>query len=212
VFVGVVLGLAFNAWWQEFQDQQETQLSLVRLLDNLTTTLADLKGDVAIMDQSWESARILINSDVRNLPDDAVALALKRLLDTRTPIPESAEYTALTSTGKLRTINNAKIVTGVTAAYEQLPYLLRLSNISATLARELKDMIAAGIVYEELGNFSIDYPPFSVNDRGHQLLANDDVRAKIVDVGFWAKFQAERYRIVISEIEGAVSNIEAELN
>lgn len=211
VFIGVVLGLAFNAWWEEVQDQKDLQLSLARLLDNLTTTVTDLQGDVAVMDQSWESARILINSEVSRLPDGTAALALMRLLDTRTPIPESAEYKALTSTGKLREITNAKIITGVTAAYEQLPYLQRLSNTSAGLAGELRDMLAAGIVYEELGDFSFDYPPFRLNHLGLQLLANDDVRAKIVYVGFWARFQAEKYRIVIAEIEDAIANIEAEL-
>jgi len=164
------------------------------------------------MDQSWQSARLLINSDLRELPDSVVALALMRLLDTRTPVPESAEYKALTSTGKLREINNAKIVTSVTAAYEQIPYLQRLSDTSASRAGELRDMIATGIVYDELGNFSTDDPPFRLNERGRQLLANDDVRAKIVSAGFWAEFQADKYRIVIAEIENAISNIEAELN
>ena len=212
VFVGVVLGLAFNAWWQEIQDQKATQLSLTRLSDNLATTLADLKGDVAAMDQSWESARLLINSDVSELPASTVALALMRLLDIRIPVPETAEYKALTSTGKLREINNAEIVTGVTAAYEQLPYLRHLSDTAMRFANELQGMVAAGMVYEELGDFRIDYPPFRVNDRGRQLLANDDVRVRIVSIGYLAGFQAERYRIVISVIEKAISDIEEELD
>lgn len=131
VVIGVVVGIAISSWWQDTQDQKIIRLSLERLPDNLTTTLVDLQTDVGILGDTWDAARILINSEPSELTNASAASALAKLFDTRTPVPESAEYKALTSTGKLRDISNPELVTAVTAVYEQLPYLQHLADESA---------------------------------------------------------------------------------
>lgn len=132
--------------------------------------------------------------------------------DTRTPVPESAEYKALTSTGKLRDISNPELVTAVTAVYEQLPYLQHLADESAKGAWNLRVMIATGLEYQKLGEFDIDMPAFTLNDEGEERLARTDVRALIVVAAYSSSYQAMRYRQVISEIEIAIASIEVELH
>lgn len=211
VIMGVVLGLAFSAWWQNFQDQKDSALSLARLSENLATTLRDLQGDIEIMERSAEAARMLVNSSPSERTPESEALALARVFDTRTPVAESAEYNALTSTGRLRDIRNPKIVTAVTSIYEQLPYLIRLSNISDREARELQSMVAVSLVYRDIPAFNLDMPTFSLNERAEELLTRADVRAQIVSAGYWAAFQARRYRNVISEIRDVIAEIDNEL-
>jgi len=211
VVIGVVLGLAFSAWWQNFQDQKDSALSLARLSENLATTLRDLQGDIEIMEQSAEAARMLLNSSASERTPESAAIALAQIFDTRTPVAESAEYKALTSTGRLRDIRNPKIVTAVTSIYEQLPYLIRLSDISDREARELRKMVAMSLMYQDVAAFNLDMPAFTLNERAEELLARADVRAQIVSAGYWAAFQAQRYRSVISEITDVIAEIENEL-
>jgi len=211
VVIGVVLGLAFSAWWQSYQDQKDSASSLARLSENLETTLRDLEGDVVIIEQSTEAARMLLNSSASERTPESSASALARIFDTRTPVAQYAEYKALTSTGRLRDIRNPKIVTAVTSVYEQLPYLIRLSDISAKEATELREMVAISLMYRDVATFNLDFPIFTLNERAEELLARADVRAKIVSAGYWAAFQARRYRRVISEIKDAIAEIENEL-
>jgi len=211
VVIGVVLGLAVSAWWQNVQDQKDSALSLARLSDNLETTLRDLQGDVDHMEQAAEAARMLINSTASERTQESTAQALASIFDTRTPTAESAEYDALTSTGRLRDISNPKIVTAVTSIYELLPYLIRLSDTSEREAIELRKMVAMSLVYHDVGAFELDAPAFTLNDRAEELLARADVRAQIVSAGYWAAFQARRYRSVISDITAAIAEIENEL-
>lgn len=211
VVVGVVLGLAFSAWWQNVQDQKDSQSSLARLSGNLTTTLRDLQGDVEVLQQSAQAARMLLDTEASERTPESAALALARIFDTRTPVAESAEYKALTSTGRLRDIPNPKIVSAVTSIYEQLPYLIRLSDISDREARDLRKMVAMSLDYRDVGAFELDAPAFTLNDRGEELLARPDVRAQIVSAGYWAAFQAARYRSVISNITDVIAEIEIEL-
>lgn len=211
VVIGVVLGLAFSAWWQNFQDQKDSVLSLVRLSENLATTLRDLQGDIVVMEQSAAAARMLVNSNASERTPESAALALARIFDTRTPVAESAEYKALTSTGRLRDIRNPKIVTAVTSIYEQLPYLIRLSDVSDREARELRKMVSMSLMYHDIGAFNVDMPTFTLNELSGEVLDRADVRAQIVSAGFWAAFQAERYRSVISEITDVMAEIEHEL-
>ena len=211
VVMGVILGLAFSAWWQDIQDQKDSHSSLLRLSGNLTTTLRDLQGDVTALEKSAQAARMLINSKASEITREAAALAIARIFDTRTPVAESAEYKALTSTGRLRDISNPKIVTAVTSIYEQLPYLVRLSDISDREARDLRKMLAMSLVYSDVGAFELDAPPFTLNDRGEELLARPDVRAQIVSAGYWAAFQARRYRSVIADISDVIAEIDIDL-
>jgi len=211
VVIGVVLGLAFSAWWQNLQDQKDSRLSLARLSDNLATTLRDLQGDIVVMEQSAEAARMLVNSSASERTPESAALALARIFDTRTPVAESAEYKALTSTGRLREIRNPKIVTAVTSIYEQMPYLIRLSDISDREARELQKMVSMSLIYQDIAAFNLDVPTFTLDERAEEVLTRADVRAQIVSAGFWAAFQAERYRSVISEITDVIAEIENEL-
>jgi hypothetical protein len=211
VVIGVVLGLAFSAWWQNFQDHKDSRLSLARLSENLTTTLHDLQGDIEIIELSAEAARTLINSRPSDRTPEVAALALARIIDTRTPVVESAEYKALTSTGALRDIRNPKIVTAVTSIYEQLPYLIRLSDVSYREARDLRVMVALSIEYQDIRAFDLDAPIFTLNERAEELLTRADVRAQIVSAGYWAAFQASRYRTVILEIADVIAEIDNEL-
>jgi hypothetical protein len=211
VVMGVVLGLAFSAWWQDFLDDKDSRLSLARLSENLTTTLHDLQGDVEVMEQSAEAARMLINSRPSDRTPESAALALARIFDTRMPVAEIAEYQALTSTGKLRDIANPKIVTGVTSIYEQLPYLMSLSDVSERTAEDLRAMVAISLVYQDIPTFGMDAPIFTLNERAEELLIRADVRAQIVNAGYWAAFQARRYRSVISGITDVLEEIDNEL-
>jgi predicted HTH domain antitoxin len=211
VVMGVVLGLAFSAWWQDFQDHKDSLLSLARLSENLTTTLHDLQGDIETMEQSAEAARMLINSKPSDRTPESAALALARIFDTRTPVAETAEYQALTSTGTLRDIVNPKIVTAVTSIYEQLPYLIRLSDENERIASELRTMVAISLVYQDIPSFDLDAPIFTLNEGAEELLTRADVRAQIVSAGYWAAFQARRYRSVILGIKDVLAEIDNEL-
>jgi len=211
VVMGVVLGLAFSAWWQDFQDDKDSRLSLARLSENLTTTLHDLQGDVEVMEQSAEAARMLINSKPSGRTPESAALALARIFDTRTPVAETAEYQALTSTGTLRDIANPKIVTAVTSIYEQLPYLIHLSDVSDRTAIDLRTMVAISLVYQDIPSFDLDAPIFTLNENAEELLTRADVRAQIAIAGYWAAFQARRYRSVILGITDVLAEIDNEL-
>lgn len=211
VIMGVVLGLAFSAWWQNYQDQKDSALSLARLSDNLAMTLLDLQADIGLLEQSAAAARMLLNSNASELTPESSASALARIFNTREPVAVSAEYKALTSTGRLRDIRNPKVVTAVTSIYEQLPYLMRLADGSDREASELKRKVAMSLIYREVAPFNLDMPTFTLHESAEEVLARADVRAQIVSAGFLAAFQAERYRIVISEITEVIAEIENEL-
>lgn len=211
VVMGVVLGLAFSAWWQSYQDQKDSILSLARLSENLATTLRDLQGDVETLEQSAEAARMLVNYSGSDRAPEFSASALASIFDTRTPVAETAEYKALTSTGTLRDIRNPRIVTAITSIYEQLPYLRLVADFSDREARDLYTMVATSLEYRDIAVFSLDAPAFTLNERADELLTRPDVRAQIVRAGYWAAFQARRYRLVIAEIVDVIAEIDEEL-
>ena len=211
VVASILLAFAIDAWWQESQKQEDIHLSLERLSDNLKTTLLDLQTDAGILEQSWVAAQILINSKQSELVRGSAETALAELFDTRIPIVESAEYKSLTSTGMLRDISNANIVASVTSVYEQVPYLQSLSSSSGGAVRDLREMVATSLVYQELGGFESIQPVFTLSDEGRELLMRTDIRAKIVEAAWLMSLQASYYRHTISNIEDAIELIEGEL-
>jgi hypothetical protein len=212
IVASILLAFAIDASWEEAQQQEDIRLSLMRLSDNLKITLLDLKTDVETLEQSWVAAQILINSERPQSVRESAETALAELLETRTPVAESAEYRSLTATGMLRDISNPEIVTAVTSAYENVPYLQHLSGTSSREVQNLRAMISIGLDYRHLGDFNLESPTFTLNEEGQRLLARADVRGNIVRVAQIKSLQARYYRLVIAQIEEAIKAIDIELN
>ena len=207
----ILLAFSIDAWWQDAQDQKSIEHSLARLADNLSATVSDLQSDLEILDHSAEAARMLINGESVDISKGKATASLAKLFDTRSPAVESAEYKALTSTGRLRDIPNVDIVRVLTSIYDQMPKLNRLADKTGNEARNLRKLIAPEIVYDQIGSFSLDRPTFELSDRGLEILTRTDIREQIVDAGYRASFQAVRYRALIADIENAIVLIEVEL-
>ena len=207
----ILLAFSIDAWWQEAQDQKSIKHSLARLADNLSATVSDLQSDLEILDYSAEAARMFINEESVDISKEKATASLAKLFDTRSPAVESAEYKALTSTGRLRDIPNVDIIRVLTSIYDQMPKLNRLAVNTGNEARDLRKLIAPEIVYNQIGSFSLDRPTFELSDRGLEILTRADVREQIVDAGYRASFQAVRYRALIADIENAIALIDAEM-
>ncbi len=207
----ILLAFAIDAWWQEAQNQKSIEHSLARLVDNLSATVSDLQSDLEILDLSAEAARDFINGEPEGISKDKATENLAKLFDIRSPEVESAEYEALTSTGRLRDIPNVDVIRMLTSIYDQMPKLVQLADITRNEARDLRKMIAPEILYSQIGSYSLDRPTFELSDGGLEILKRADVREQIVDAGYRASFQAFRYRALIADIEKAIALIKVEL-
>lgn len=132
VFLGVWLGLLAEDYRQTRQEREAERVSLGRLIADLDSDALDMAGNLERTTASHAAARwVLDRSDARGVDSDSLAEHLSTIHFISLLTPNTSEYSALKSTGRINLIRNQELRQGLTQLYEGYPYINALHDRDA---------------------------------------------------------------------------------
>jgi hypothetical protein len=141
VFLGVSVSLIAENWRQRRADTHAEHNSLVRLYSDLRAEQQDVEGNLTRARTGLSSARWLIANGARGHSADTVSAALTAVGTCSFFLPQTSEYTALKSSGRLSIIEEQTIRESVVSFYEMDPFIAWLHERDCVQTGDLMDSL-----------------------------------------------------------------------